>query len=423
MNALVKSMPRYFCGNVLSPTDTQPEADDHTFAFTREEAAKLDLTDTPIRMEHEEDLEVGRITRHWQAADGSVWVVGRLNDDKLESKFAKYAIEKNPETGTAYYTGLSLQHTHTEFASRKKSKKEAIEVSLCVNPRRSDCRIAFVDSEPNQDETKKVVYKIQKASVKRHMASENSATTTPSVEETSAPVETPVETTAGEIPTGADATDMSKEDMMRVIIQQQKDLEESQSNKSKEFEELKALKEMLEKQKAEEKRKEQEKTIALSKALVDHWASTLDKTEMDEQSKESVLKMARDFPKESQAMLRIAHMASKKHKSVLDQFEEYKEVMKRSQLQEKFASVMSKKRAAPAPAPVAPLQAQAPVVHAASNKKAKTMPKNDVSKFLAAMSAYSSSGSARDHMDAVAQMQQSRRGSGPRPPTNRAPYY
>lgn len=417
-------MPRYFCGNVLSPTDTQPEADDHTFAFTREEAAKLDLTDTPIRMEHEEDLEVGRITRHWQAADGSVWVVGRLNDDKLESKFAKYAIEKNSETGTAYYTGLSLQHTHTEFASRKKSKKEAIEVSLCVNPRRSDCRICFVDSEPNsEDESKKIVYKIQKASVKRHMASENSATSSVPVEETSVPVEQSVEPTSSDNPTDMDATNMSKEDMMRVIIQQQKDLEESQTNKSKEFEELKALKEMLETQKAEEKRREQEKTIALSKALVDHWASTLDKTEMDEQSKESVLKMARDFPKESQAMLRIAHMASKKHKSVVTQFEEYKEVMKRSQLQEKFASVMSKKRAAPAPAPAAPLQAQTPVVHAASNKRAKTIPANDVSKFLSAMSAYSTSGSARDHMDAVAQMQQSRRGSGPRPPTNRAPYY
>ena len=417
-------MPRYFCGNVLSPTDTQPEADDHTFAFTREEAAKLNLTDTPIRMEHEEELEVGRITRHWQAADGSVWVVGRLNDDKLESKFAKYAIEKNPETGTSYYTGLSLQHTHTEFASKKNSKKEAVEVSLCVNPRRSDCRIAFVDSDPNQDETKKVVYKIQKASLKRHMASEVSASTTPPVEQAPAPVETPTEPDTNENSTPSETTDMSKEDMMRVIIQQQKDLEESQSNKSKEFEELKALKEMLETQKAEEKRKEQEKTIALSKALVDHWAGTLDKTEMDEQSKESVLKMARDFPKESQAMLRIAHMASKKHKSVLEQFEEYKGVMKRSQLQEKFEAVMSKKRPAPATVTAAAPVVQSSVVHAASNKKPRTMPKNDVSKFLSAMAAYGTSGSARDHMDAVAQIQQPRRmGGGPRPPTNRAPYY
>ena len=416
-------MPRYFVGNVLSPTDTQPEADDHTFAFTREEAAKLDLTNTPICMEHTPELECGKITRHWQAKDGSVWVVGALNDTGLEARFAKYAIEKNAD-GDAYYTGLSLQHTHTQYASKGSSKKEAIEVSLCVNPRRSDCRICFVDSEPNADETKKVVYKIQKASLKRHMASEVSASTTPSVDQTPAPVETPIDTVTGEKSTLSETTDMSKEDMMRVIIQQQKDLEESQTNKSKEFEELKALKEMLETQKAEEKRKEQEKTIALSKALVDHWAGTLDKTEMDEQSKESVLKMARDFPKESQAMLRIAHMASKKHKSIVTQFEEYKDVMKRSQLQEKFEAVMSKKRPAPAAAPAAVPLVQSSVVHAASNKKPRTMPKNDVSKFLSAMAAYGTSGNARDHMDAVAKMQQPRRmGGGPRPPTNRAPYY
>jgi len=29
-------MPKYFIGNILSPTETQPEADDPTFAFTRE---------------------------------------------------------------------------------------------------------------------------------------------------------------------------------------------------------------------------------------------------------------------------------------------------------------------------------------------------------------------------------------------------
>ena len=49
---LLKGMPTYFIGNVLSPTNTQPEQDDPTFAFTREEAANLDLTDKPIRMEH-----------------------------------------------------------------------------------------------------------------------------------------------------------------------------------------------------------------------------------------------------------------------------------------------------------------------------------------------------------------------------------
>ena len=117
------------------------------------------MKDIPIRMEHHPDMVVGNIIRDWDDKDGRKWVVGKVNDDTFQSKFAKYAIDKGP-TGTAYYTGLSLQHTHTQFASGK-SIKTPIEVSLCVNPRRDDCRIAFVDSEPNHDESKKVTYKIQ----------------------------------------------------------------------------------------------------------------------------------------------------------------------------------------------------------------------------------------------------------------------
>ena len=36
-------MPRYFIGNILSPTDTQPEAEDPTFAFTKDESKKLKM--------------------------------------------------------------------------------------------------------------------------------------------------------------------------------------------------------------------------------------------------------------------------------------------------------------------------------------------------------------------------------------------
>ena len=45
-------MVKYFIGNVLSPTNTQPEQHDPTFAFTKKEAFDLDLTGKPIRMEH-----------------------------------------------------------------------------------------------------------------------------------------------------------------------------------------------------------------------------------------------------------------------------------------------------------------------------------------------------------------------------------
>ena len=144
----------------------------------------------------------------------------------------------------------------------------------------------------------------------------------------------------------------------------------------------------------------------MSKALVDQWADTLDKTEMDEASKAAVMKMAKDYPRESMAMLKVAHCASAKHKAIKSQFADYKEVMKRSQLQEKFEQVMSKKR-----------PATAPVVHAASTKKAKTAPaQTDVQRFLTAMKQYSVVGTARDHMESISQL--GKRGARPR-----APYY
>ena len=195
-------------------------------------------------MEHHPDMVVGNIIRDWDDKDGRKWVVGKVNDDTFQSKFAKYAIDKGP-TGTAYYTGLSLQHTHTQFASGK-SIKTPIEVSLCVNPRRDDCRIAFVDSEPNHDESKKVTYKIQQlASNKMSEVVQEQ----PKEQQTETQVvETPVENKA-------QAGEMSREEMMKVIIQQQKELETQQSSKTEEQKELEELKAKLKKQKDEEAEK------------------------------------------------------------------------------------------------------------------------------------------------------------------------
>ena len=92
-----------------------------------------------------------------------------------------------------------------------------------------------------------------------------------------------------------------------------------------------------------------------------------------------------------------------------------------NQLQEKFEAVMSKKRPAPTQVAVAPIVAQE-VVHAASTKRAKTNQSN-VSRFLSAMSKYNTSGSARDHMDAVSKIGAGRRNMAPRSAPNRAPYY
>jgi len=384
-------MSKYFIGNILSPTETQPEADDPTFAFTKEETKALKMEGVPIRMEHHPDMEVGTVKRSWMDDEGRCWVLGKLNDDSLQSRFAKYAIDKG-SNGTAYYTGLSLQHTHTQYASGK-STKTPIEVSLCVNPRRNDCRIAFVDSDLNHEQTEKVTYKIvQHASNK--MASE-----TP--EQTQVPEEPKAPEAEQENKT--ESMEMSREEMMKVIIQQQKELEESQSKKSKEQEELEHLKAMLQKQKDEEAAKTLAAAQATAEDLVNQWAQNLDKTEMTEENKQAILKMAHDFPQQSMELLRVAHCASKAHAAQIKKFNEFKQMSEKMQLQEKFEAVMQKKR--PRAEPVV-------ATHAASTKKQK---KNTENMALNIIKQYRASGSARDHMTAMSEYQAPKR--------RRAPYY
>jgi len=386
-------MPKYFIGNVLSPTETQPEAYDETFAFTREETNSMNMSGVPIRMEHHPEMEVGVIKRGWTDKEGRKWVLGSLNDDGLQSRFAKYAIGKGP-TGTAYYTGLSLQHTHTQYASGK-TVKTPVEVSLCVNPRRDDCRIAFVDSELNHDETEKVTYKIlQQASNK--MATETPVEQPQEVQEAPAVPEAPKE----------ESQEMSREEMMKVIIQQQKELEEQTSSKTTEQKELEELKSMMKKQKEDEAAQEAEKARALSQALVDQWASTLDKSTMSDANKDSIMKMARDFPKESMEMLRVAHCASKAHIAQVQKFEDFKKMSQDMALKQRFEAVMQKKR--PREEPVKE------VVHAASTKKQK---KNTENVAMSIVRKYRASGSAVDHMSALSEMQ------APNRRRSRQPYY
>jgi hypothetical protein len=253
----------------------------------------------------------------------------------------------------------------------------------------------------NHDESEKVTYKIlQHASNK--MASETplEQTQETTVVETPAPVETSAETKP-------ESNEMSREEMMKVIIQQQKELEESQSNKSTEQQELEELKTMLKKQKDEEA----SKTLAAAKAtaedLVNQWAKNLDKTEMTDENKQSIMQMARDFPQQSMQLLRVAHCASKAHAAQIKKFNEFKDMSEKMQLQEKFEAVMQKKR--PRAEPVVQQR-----VHAASTKKQK---KNTENMALSIIQQYRASGSARDHMTAMSEYQTPRRRN------TRAPYY
>ena len=168
---------------------------------------------------------------------------------------------------------------------------------------------------------------------------------------------------------------------------------------------------MLKKQKDEEAAKTLAAAKALSEDLVNQWAQSLDKTEMTEANKQSILKMAKEYPEQSMELLRVAHCASKAHQAQIKKFDEFKRMTESMQLKEKFAEVMNKKRVREEP-----VQQH---VHAASTKKQKVVPQQRSTEnyALSIIKKYRASGSARDHMTAMQEYQTPKRRGA------RAPYY
>ncbi len=348
----------YFIGNVLSPTDTQPEQHDKTFAFTRAESENMDLKGVPIRMEHDDHLEVGEVVNSWDAKDGSKWIMGKLKEDTIRGQFARHAIAKS-SNGTRYYTGLSLQHTHTQYASGE-TRKEPVEVSLCVDPRRDDCRITFVQPSKNTH------YKGGAKTIKM-----TDAPKTPVVQEETTPAPV-VEDKQVEAPSEFP----DKERLMEILVTQQKDLDQKAEKLAKYEEEAKKRTEA-----------EQAKAEALAKSLMTAWSTQVgDDFEDMKAAESSMLKMAKEFPEESQEFFRIAHHASKKHAAAAQASAKVTEVAEKSQLEQDFQKVLTK------------------TVHAASAKKVEKE-----QTFKDVLAKYSTAGRGRDLMDEVVEIQKRRR--------------
>ncbi|MBM29218.1 MAG: hypothetical protein CME58_12690 [Halieaceae bacterium] len=366
----------YFVGNVLSPTLTQPEQHDPTFAFTKEEA-RFDLKGVPIHMEHDDKMKVGHVTKCWNNKDGSKWIVGKLDDPSMLGCFARHAVQKSSR-GTRYYTGLSLTHTHTQYANGKTEKKP-VEISLCVDPRREDCRIMFVD------DIKHIPTRIDtyKASLKAHKMAEVNNTPAPET-----PKE-PVEKEPEKKPEKVESVEPDTTQMMEVIVKQQRDLETLQ----KQAEELKKLKGDIAEREKKEFEMAQAKSEAMAKALVESWSNTLDQADLTDANREAILEMAKKFPRESSDFLQIAHSASKKFAAREKQLKEAVEATKNRDLKVKFDAVMNKT------APQVQVQ-----THAASKKK-----KSDKEHFMEAFKKYRSSGSGRNLMDEFVEMNQPKR--------------
>ena len=295
----------YFVGNVL-PSSDAPGENDATFDFTEEESRNLSLKDVPIRIEHEEGLAVGHVQRDWTDSDGKKWILGKVNEDTLESRYASHAIQPSSD-GHTLYKGLSLQHVHTSFRDGSTAKRP-IEVSLCVEPRRPGCEVASVQA------IKKKEYITHLAS-RQNMSADPSTTVAPETQtstETAVaePAVAPADTQA-ETPTEGG---QSTEDLMKLVIDQESELGSTKTALEKAQAELQKLQQQWKEREDNERVQTKSKAEALSKALVDSWSASLPADMMTDENKKAIFAMAQNFPEQSVKMMEIAHKASKKYK-------------------------------------------------------------------------------------------------------------
>lgn len=344
-------MPTYFVGNVLPPS-TDPGEDDPTFDFTTDESKNMQLRDVPIRLEHEEGLAVGSVQRDWTDSDGKKWILGKVNSDTLESRFAEHAI-KPSSCGHTLYKGLSLQHVHTSFSNGATSKR-AIEVSLCAEPRRPGCNVTCVD------ETKKKEYITHLAS-KQNMSAEQTQAPVENV----APVETPAAAAAPAAPVEPAAPApqaTNQEELMKLVIDQENELGSTKTALEKAHAELEKMQAAWKEREDNEKLQTKSKAEALSKALVDSWSASLPADMMTDENKQAIFALAQNFPEQSVKMMEIAHKASKKYKQDMDSLASQAAAKQKRQLESRVMDIVTKKRR------VAPDTRS--VVHAASAKVA-----------------------------------------------------
>ena len=356
-----------FIGNVLPKTGHKPE-NDSTFDFTTEESRRMKLEGTPIRIEHLDTLPIGKVTKSWDGANGSKWILGEVDTKRgdLSAFAANYAAKamKPSSKGHTLYTGLSLQHVHQSWADGTTNKRP-VEVSICTEPRRPDCYIRALG------ETGKNEYIEHKASIKSTMSSEQSNTqvseqapveSTPVQEAvdgttTSASSETPVQNVAER---EARNVANSQEELMKMFLDQD-------SKNAELMTQLEAMQKAKDALEAKWKEREENETIqtqskaeALSKALVESWQSQLGAENMSEENKKAIFALAHNHPKLAMPMMEIAHKASMKHANTRSALIESEAMSKKRVLEQQVVDTIMKRRRTNTPAEV---------THAASIKK------------------------------------------------------
>jgi len=315
----------HFIGNVLPSTDDanqHPEANSKTFHITKEESDNMDLVGVPVRLEHADSLTLGTIQKSWNDKSGRKWVIGEIDDNSVESKFAG----KDLLSTDAVFTGLSLQHVHNEYSDGTCSKRP-VEVSLVRNPRRPGCNVAVVRASL----TDKAKY-ISTAGNPNDMSTEDKPTTEQPKEPNAAPTNTEDNT----------QTDTEKTDLMKQVL----GFHQANETLEKEKAELAAkLKSMEEANEEREKKQKEEQASYIKKLTESVLERVVDMSPefKDVDTTDAINKVAETHPQEIRRVLEIAHCASQKSKELEDKLANAEKDFERRLLEARYKEVVESK--------------------------------------------------------------------------------
>ena len=88
---MLRNKDIYFTGKILNVREL---ANDNakSFRFTPEERKSLNLKGLPIRLEHEDCLEVGTIKANWNDNHGQHWIMGAIDKSSIPATLRSIAL-------------------------------------------------------------------------------------------------------------------------------------------------------------------------------------------------------------------------------------------------------------------------------------------------------------------------------------------
>ncbi len=330
----------YFTGKVLNVKELASD-NAKSFRFSDEERQQLNLKGLPIRLEHEDNLEVGTIKTSWNK-NGEHWVFGSINKQSIPATFAKHALMKGTDGNEKpYYTGLSLQHLHREYPNGKTEKK-GIEVSLCTDPRRPNCNIIWTSTP--QTQTNNNTYKLVQQLASKNSTPQTQKMTnpeTPNTTQETTQVEQPSETSGAtamqvEAPTGKELSDKVYDELAKLM-----------ENEQKQQDKIIQLEKQLEqhnKTLAAEKDKKQKEDAAKGRALMNTFLEHVKELVGDQDGlQQQVEPMIQSNPEGMGRIMEVVSKASKKYAENSLALQQAKASLKDKELELKFQQLIQGK--------------------------------------------------------------------------------